>query len=252
MTDSDSSSIETLLAIMAKLRDPDGGCPWDLEQSFETIAPYTLEEAYEVDHAIRTGDMAGLCDELGDLLLQVVFHAQMAREAELFGFDDVSRGISEKLVRRHPHVFGDPNADGERTTFENPEDFSRFWEESKAKERAARAAAQAGREVDPFDGVPMALPALMRSVKLRKRARAIEPAPPGARGEALEDAVLEQAFRSAIERSQQQPREAALTLIGQWLYRCVDAARELGVDPEEALRNANATFEARCRKNGAP
>ncbi|MCP4039476.1 MAG: nucleoside triphosphate pyrophosphohydrolase [bacterium] len=253
MTHSDPTPIATLLAIMARLRDPDGGCPWDLEQSFETIAPYTLEEAYEVDHAIRTKDMEGLCDELGDLLLQVVFHAQMAKEAGLFAFDDVARAIGDKLVRRHPHVFGDPERGGELTEFERPEDFSRFWEESKAREREGRADSRAQAGVDPFEGIPIALPALMRAVKLRKRARRLDPSPAGANGASLADPVLEQAFRSTVDRAKQasESEHSGAALIGALLLRCVDAARVLGVDPEDALRRANAVFEAQCKEEAA-
>src|SRR5262249_42165494 len=140
--------IERLLDIMAKLRDPEGGCPWDLEQSFATIAPYTIEEAYEVDDAIRRQDWDGLRDELGDLLLQVVFHAQMAREIGRFDFADVARAIGDKLVRRHPHVFGD-------AVIETADAQTHAWEKQKADERAARG------ETSAMDGVPLALPALL-------------------------------------------------------------------------------------------
>src|SRR5262249_20228106 len=146
-------SIERLLEIMAKLRDPDGGCPWDLEQDFATIAPYTIEEAYEVDDAIRREDWDGLRDELGDLLLQVVFHAQMAREAGHFDFADVVRAICDKLVRRHPHVFGGAKVDTAHAQ-------TAAWEQQKADERAARG------ETSAMDGVPLALPALLRARKL--------------------------------------------------------------------------------------
>ncbi len=243
--------IEDLLAIMARLRDPDGGCPWDVEQTFETIAPYTLEEAYEVDHAIRIGDMAELCDELGDLLLQVVFHAQMAKEAGHFDFDAVASGIASKLVRRHPHVFGDPDRGGEVVEFDQPEDFSRFWEESKAKERAGKAEARGEAAHDPFDGVPIALPALSRAVKLKKRAKRIEGLPATTREAPLEDAGLEAALRKALDAVSEDTPEGdgrRSALIGSLLLRGVDAARALGVDPEAALRDANANFEARCRE----
>jgi ATP diphosphatase len=152
------SSVDRLVAIMAKLRDPDGGCPWDLEQDFASIAPYTLEEAYEVDDAIRRGDMKGLADELGDLLLQVVFHARMAEEAGHFRFEDVAAGICEKLVRRHPHVFGDAKV---ATSAEQTES----WEAIKAAERA-----EASAPADPLAEVPLALPALARAAKLQRRA----------------------------------------------------------------------------------
>src|SRR5258706_6695132 len=143
-------SVSRLLEIMAKLRDPNGGCPWDLEQDFASIAPYTIEEAYEVDDAIRRQDWDGLRDELGDLLLQVVFHAQMAREAGKFSFDDVVDAICDKLERRHPHVFGD-------AVIETAQAQTDAWEQQKAEERAARG------ETIAIDGIPLALPALLRA-----------------------------------------------------------------------------------------
>jgi ATP diphosphatase len=154
-------SVSRLLEIMARLRDPHGGCPWDLEQDFASVAPYTIEEAYEVDDAIRRKDWDGLRDELGDLLLQVVFHAQMAREAGRFDFDDVVRAICDKLERRHPHVFGD-------ATIESAQHQTDAWERQKADERAARG------ETHAMDGVPLALPALLRARKLISRARRAE------------------------------------------------------------------------------
>ena len=151
------SDAKRLLDIMSKLRDPDGGCPWDVEQTFETIAPYTIEEAYEVDDAIRRGDHGALRDELGDLLLQVVFHAQMAREAGHFDFGDVVDAICDKLVRRHPHVFGDASV-------ETAEAQTEAWEQQKAEERAQRG------ETSVADGLPLGLPALLRAGKLLRRA----------------------------------------------------------------------------------
>src|SRR4029453_14254920 len=149
-------SIERLLEIMARVRDPDGGCPWDLEQDFATIAPYTIEEAYEVASAIEAKDYAALKDELGDLLLQVVFHAQMASEAKLFGFEDVVRAICDKMIRRHPHVFA---AGGAKT----PDAVTVAWDEIKRRERAAKPASA----TSLLDDVPRALPALMRAIKLQ-------------------------------------------------------------------------------------
>src|SRR5215475_6530724 len=151
-----------LLAVMARLRNPDGGCPWDLEQDFRTIAPYTIEEAYEVADAIEHQDMASLQDELGDLLLQVVFHAQMAREAGSFAFDDVARAIAEKMIRRHPHVFG-------TVDIKTADAQTLAWEEHKQNERAAKAIAE-GRRPSVLDGVAVGLPALMRALKLQRRA----------------------------------------------------------------------------------
>ena len=165
-TDGAGSGIAALLAVMRRLRDRETGCPWDIVQTFETIAPYTIEEAYEVADAIRRGDLAGLADELGDLLFQVVFHAEMARERGAFDFDDVARGVTAKMHRRHPHVFGsDTQAD--------PDTLNRAWEQHKADERAAEAAeAAAERDTPPsaLDGVALALPALMRAQKLQRRA----------------------------------------------------------------------------------
>ena len=206
--------VSRLLEIMAKLRDRDGGCPWDLEQTFSTIAPYTIEEAYEVDDAIRRQDWDGLRDELGDLLLQVVFHAQMAREAGKFGFDDVVDSICEKLVRRHPHVFGD-------AVIEDADAQTRAWEQQKAGERAARG------ETSAMDGVPLALPALLRARKLIARAA-----------------------RAGITNLDDGPAQPVNEQwIGEQLFGLVSLAQRAGIDPEAALRDANAVFEARMRRN---
>jgi MazG family protein len=256
MPDSKPSPIQSLLEIMAKLRDPAVGCPWDVEQTFETIAPYTLEEAYEVDHAIRTQDMESLCDELGDLLLQVVFHAQMADEAGLFAFDDVASAICDKLVRRHPHVFGDPARRGERESPRTSEDQTRFWEDSKAQERAIRADAKQA-PTSPFDGIPRALPALARAAKLYKRASrlsaegsGVEPISEPDRGFDLAafDSALEVLVREAGQ-TQVGSEDSAKRLLGQVLSRCVEAARTLGVDPEAALSADNFAFESRVERD---
>jgi len=165
---SPTSGVDRLLTIMARLRDPDGGCPWDLEQNFASIAPYTIEEAYEVADAVERGDMDELRDELGDLLLQVVFHARMAEEAGDFRFDDVVTAICDKMVSRHPHVFGDAQVDGAAAQ-------TVAWEEMKAAERAKKAAGKAGgapqsTQESALDGVSLSLPALMRAIKLQNRA----------------------------------------------------------------------------------
>ena len=161
------AEIDRLLAIMARLRDPESGCPWDLQQSFETIAPYTIEEAYEVADAIARDDMEDLEGELGDLLLQVVYHAQLGQEYGLFRFEDIARSICEKLIRRHPHVFGD--AGGQPLAA-----VRRTWEETKAQEREEkrqrRGEAAAGQAADPFEDIPIALPALRRAGKILGRA----------------------------------------------------------------------------------
>jgi MazG family protein len=226
--------LRRLLDIMERLRDPEGGCPWDVAQDFASIAPYTIEEAYEVEDAIRRGDMDGLREELGDLLLQVVFHAQMAREAGHFAFDDVAATLCEKLVRRHPHVFGEAEvADAEAQT--------RAWEEHKAAERAERAAAQGAAPPSAFDDVALGLPALLRAQKLvRRAARAgleAETVIPG--GPAL---VAAQEQRLGVA-----PAGERAERLGDWLLAAVVLAARQGVEAEDALRAAAARFEARCR-----
>ncbi len=262
MSKSQISPIQTLLEIMARLRDPAEGCPWDVEQTFETIAPYTLEEAYEVDHAIRMGDMESLCDELGDLLLQVVFHAQMANEAGHFAFDDVADAICDKLIRRHPHIFAPPAPErgGERERPRTAQEQTSFWEESKAQERANRAQTRAGPS-DPFEGIPAALPALARAVKLQKRASRLSLPESAAQLEAQGESDFRfdvSGFESALDAligeslgtQDHDPGNGARArrLVGRLLIKCVDAARTLGVDPEDALRAANFDFEARVNR----
>ena len=224
--------IADLLALMARLRAP-GGCPWDREQNFATIAPYTIEEAYEVADAIERGDMAALKDELGDLLFQVVFHAQMADEAGDFRFSDVVDAIQDKMVRRHPHVFGDaaPRSSGEQV-----ED----WERIKARERAARPAPQG-----LLDDVPRTLPALPRAVKLTRRAATVgfdwpDLAQVFAK---LDEEVGE--LRQAIESKDSCEIESEL---GDVLFVLANLARKLGVDPESALNLTNKKFVTRFRK----
>jgi MazG family protein len=213
-------SSDRLVEIMAKLRDPEGGCPWDLEQDFASIAPYTLEEAYEVDDAIRRGDMAALRDELGDLLLQVVFHARMAEEAGHFRYADVVDAICDKLVRRHPHVFGDAKVESSAAQTES-------WERIKAAERA-----EAGRDADAFEEVPRALPALARAAKLQRRAA-----------------------REGLGAALPEPGDEKLDAValGDRLFALVALANREGLDPEQALRDANARFLARAKaaKGGA-
>lgn len=221
--DESLGSLRHLLDIMARLRDPDEGCPWDREQDFESIAPYTIEEAYEVDDAIRRGDMDDLQGELGDLLLQVVYHAQMASEAGAFDFEDVVRGISEKLVRRHPHVFGQARA-------ASPEEVRRSWEETKALERSERASRRALPD-DPFEGVPSALPALMRAAKLQGRVLA----------EFAETDARQALLRAVEDLPSSETREASAGL-GDVLFAAVAVARPLRVDPERALRDASDRF----------
>jgi ATP diphosphatase len=231
------SEIERLLEIMARLRDREEGCPWDLEQDFSTIAPHTIEEAYEVDDAIRRGDFEALRDELGDLLFQVAFHAQMAREEGLFGFEEVVSALCDKMVRRHPHVFGEEEV-------KSAEAQTRRWEEQKARERS-RSAAGSGDGDRALDGVAEALPALTRSAKLQRRAARV-----GfdwrETGEALEKLEEELGELRAEFRSGGSETRLAEEL-GDCLFALAGLARRLGIDPEAALRGANARFEGRFR-----
>ncbi len=219
-----SQEINRLLRIMARLRDPDRGCEWDVAQDFSTIAPYTIEEAYEVADAIERGDMDDLRGELGDLLLQVVFHARMAEEAGLFTFADVAKSISDKMETRHPHVFGD--AGGTMT--------SRHWEELKATEREQNGAQSA------LEGVAKALPALMRAEKLQKRAAMVGfdwPDLAGPRAKLEEE----------LDELAQAEEEDRLLEAGDVLFAAVNIIRHYGIDAERALRATNSKFERRFR-----
>jgi MazG family protein len=235
-------TIQQLLAIMARLRAPDGGCPWDVEQTFATIAPYTIEEAYEVADAIHRGDADALRDELGDLLFQVVFHARMAEEAGSFAFTDVVDSICNKMIRRHPHVFGEASiADAEAQT--------RAWERHKAAERAAAAPSTSGDDNPPasvLDDVPQALPALLRGHKLQRRATLIGFDWPNAAGalDKLDEELAE--LREAV--GEDASAEAIADEMGDVLFCCVNVARKLGLDAEEVMRRANRKFERRFRQ----
>lgn len=214
---------------MARLRDPQSGCPWDLEQDFASIAPYTIEEAYEVADAIDRGDFTALRDELGDLLLQVAFHARMAEEAGKFDFDAVAASIADKMVRRHPHVFGAADV-------ENADAQARAWEEHKLAER--RAAGEHG----VLDGVSLGLPALLRAWKLGQRASRVGfdwPQADGARRKVDEE--LAELERARLAGDPQAMAEE----VGDLLFAVSNYARKLGVNPEEALRAANAKFTRR-------
>jgi nucleoside triphosphate diphosphatase len=227
-----SRDIARLIEIMAALRTPGSGCPWDLEQNFQTIAPYTLEEAYEVADAIARGDLDHLKDELGDLLLQVVFHARMAQEQGLFAFEDVVEAITTKMVRRHPHVFAD--ADGKTA-----DAVKGLWERIKAQEKADQGeAAQTG----ALAGVPVALPALTRALKLQNKA--------GQVGFDWNDprAVLAKIREEADEIEaalDDMDRAHAATEVGDLLFAVVNLARHLDADPEGVLRGTNLKFERR-------
>jgi ATP diphosphatase len=233
-----ADAMPRLLAVMAQLRNPQGGCPWDLEQNFATIAPYTIEEAYEVADAIERRDMAALKDELGDLLLQVVFHAQMAREAGSFDFEAVAAAIAEKMIRRHPHVFGD-------VSIKTADAQTAAWEDHKEKERRAKASAE-GRAASVLDGVAAGLPALMRAVKLQRRAARV-----GFDWSSVADVFLkidEELVEIKSEISNAGAPERIHDEIGDLLFAVVNLARHLNVDPEASLRHANAKFERRFRQ----
>jgi ATP diphosphatase len=228
--------LDRLLAVMAWLRDRQHGCPWDIEQNFRTIAPYTIEEAYEVADAIERNDMVALKEELGDLLLQVVYHAQMASEAEAFGFDDVAATIADKMVDRHPHVFGDLKiADADAQTIS--------WEARKAAERAKKNGAK---PAGTLDGVARALPALMRAEKIQKRAarvgfdwKTIGP---------VIDKIEEELGELRRELSAGQTDQDRITdELGDVLFAVANLARHCRVDPEAALRSTNDKFERRFR-----
>ena len=238
-------TIGDLLRVMARLRDPESGCPWDREQSFATIAPYTIEEAYEVADAIARNDLDALKDELGDLLLQVVYHARMAEEDGRFAFGDVVDAIAAKMIRRHPHVFEDMSL---RDTFL----VSGTWERIKAEEKAERSGRDEAGSV--VDDVPVALPALTRAIKLQSRAARVgfdwpTLAPVLAK---IEEEIAE--LKSAIAGEKREKRETgapASTKVteefGDLLFVMANVARHLGIDPEASLRDANAKFMRRFR-----
>ncbi len=221
----DLRNIDTLLAIMKALRTPVTGCPWDLEQSFASIAPYTIEEAYEVADAVARNDMDDLCEELGDLLLQPVYHSQMASEFGHFTFADVIEAVCSKMIRRHPHVFGDaktrsaPLAKG-------------FWEDAKAKEKTDESRRRT------LDGVALGLPALLRAIKLQNKAAKVGFDWPHV------DLVFDK-FTEEISELKAAPPDKRQEELGDLLFVMANIARHYGIDPEAALRGANAKFERR-------
>ncbi|MCY4395743.1 MAG: nucleoside triphosphate pyrophosphohydrolase [Rhodospirillaceae bacterium] len=231
-----AAQIRRLLNIMAALRNPDGGCPWDLEQDFATIAPYTIEEAYEVADAIGRNDMADLQDELGDLLFQAVFHARMAEEAGAFDFADVARSIADKMERRHPHVFGE-----ERVA--SVEAQSAAWEEHKARERVEKSQ-QGGDSASVLDDVPAALPALLRAHKLGRRMARVGFDWPDALS--ITEKVTEE-LGELREEIRHGDESRAAEELGDLLFTVAQVGRRLGIDPEEALRRANRKVERRFR-----
>jgi len=217
--------IEKLIEIMAKLRHPEGGCPWDREQDFRSISPYTIEEAYEVDDAIRRGDMQALKQELGDLLFQVVYHARMAEECDEFNFADVAAAINRKMIRRHPHVFG-------TESISNAADQTKAWEEHKAKERNGGA----------LSDVPTGLPGLTRAVKLSKRAARV-----GFDWENAEDVrdKLTEEIEELDHELKAGEKNKIASELGDVLFALANLARHLDIDPEQALRDSNSKFEQR-------
>jgi MazG family protein len=242
--------IGRLLEIMAALRNPNGGCPWDLEQDFDSIRHYTIEEAYEVADAIERKDFNDLREELGDLLLQPVFHAQMAAEAGLFDFGDVVQAITEKLIRRHPHVFGEQaarDAGGAKAR----------WDDVKEDERAKKAAAKGAAAVSVLDDVAHTLPALSRAEKLTKRAAKVGFDWPSWKETMAKVREELDEVEETVTLSQEKARIGEE--IGDLLFAAVNLARQLDVDPEAALRDANAKFtrrfhhvETRAREDGVP
>jgi MazG family protein len=230
----EQSGIERLLEVMTRLRDPDGGCPWDLEQDFASIAPYTIEEAYEVADAIERRDFHDLEGELGDLLLQVVYHAQMAKEAGRFDFEAVAARIAEKMIRRHPHVFGEAEVESAAAQ-------TIAWEEAKAAERGQKEAGDASILAD----LPLGLPALTRSAKLQRRAARVgfdwaDLSPVLGK---LEEELAE--LRAELAAGA--PQERLADEMGDLLFAAANLARHLGIDGEMALRQANQKFERRFR-----
>lgn len=238
----DDRGVDRLLAVMAALRDPDSGCPWDLEQDFRTIAPHTIEEAYEVADAIEHGTEAEIRDEVGDLLFQVVYYTQMARERGWWDFDAVAQATADKMIARHPHVFG---ADQVETAAEMTE----RWEARKAEERATKAAAN-GRTPSILDGIAAGLPSVTRALKLQRRAARVgfdwaEPAP-------ILDKIVEEVSELRHElvdagTPNASRRDRLEDEVGDILFAVVNLARRLEIDPDQALRRTNAKFDRRFR-----
>ncbi|MCC9000929.1 MAG: nucleoside triphosphate pyrophosphohydrolase [Candidatus Contendobacter sp.] len=232
MADLALSPVDALLAVMARLRDPDNGCPWDREQTYSTIVPHTIEEAYEVADAIAREDWPELQAELGDLLFQVVFYAQIAREEGRFDFDDVARGIVEKMTRRHPHVFADER-------YATAAEQTAAWEQIKAAEKPAQPAGV-------LDGIPLALPALTRAVKLQNKAARV-----GFDWGAVDPVLAkieEEIAEIRHEIASAAPSERLADELGDVLFACANLARHLQIDPEAAVRGTNAKFERRFRR----
>lgn len=240
------SNINRLLTIMSRLRDPESGCPWDQAQTYKTIVPHTLEEAYEVADTIEQGDFDGLCDELGDLLFQIVFYAQLASEDSRFDFSDVVKAISDKLERRHPHVFAD--AHFAKAHFDSEQEQTRYWETLKQQERKAKANPKIGSDPETdsptsqLDGIARSLPALSLARKIQSRAAQVGFDWPEVSGvfEKLQEEIceLQAAWKDESARADE---------MGDLLFTCVNLSRHANVDPEQALRQANCKFEHRFR-----
>lgn len=233
--DKSKAPILQLLEVMAKLRDPNGGCPWDLEQNFATIAPYTIEEAYEVADAIDRGDYDDIKEELGDLLLQVVFHAQMAKEENLFNFDDVAQAITDKMIFRHPHVFEDDHADNAAHVVEK-------WEQRKEMEKAKKKAKQNNDSV--LDDIPANLPAIIRAHKIQKKA-----VKEGFEWNNVFDVFskVDEELAELKEAIESGDQDHILEEYGDVLFTVTNIGRKLGIDSEHALRKTNQKFEKRFR-----
>ena len=232
-------SIDKLLQIMSQLRHPEDGCPWDVEQNFESIAPYTIEEAYEVQEAVTNGDYENLKEELGDLLLQVVFHSQIAKEAELFAFDEVVDSICRKMIDRHPHVFGDAK-------IKNADEQLSSWEYLKAKERQ-KSLKNSSIEGSALDGVSLAYPALLRAQKLQKRAARVgfDWEDVGTVLDKLDEEVIE--LKEVLTSTNGSGSVRVEEELGDILFTCVNIARHMKVDPETALYKANRKFFKRFK-----
>ena len=227
--------MDRLVEIMATLRNPNGGCPWDVEQTFATIAPHTIEEAYEVADAIEQNDMDSLKDELGDLLFQSVFHAQMAKELNEFSFDDVVNGVIDKMIRRHPHVFGDQS-------IKTADEQTVSWEDIKATERATNLGAA---DESALAGLTNGLPALIRAEKLQKRAARVGFDWPEVAS--VFDKLREETSELQVEIDTDGGEARLTDELGDLLFVCVNLARKLNIDAETALRGANSKFETRFR-----
>lgn len=232
-----SASLDRLVTVMARLRDPQKGCPWDLEQNFSTIAPYTLEETYEVVEAIESNNPKAISEELGDLLFQVVFHAQMGRELGIFDLDSIATAVADKMVERHPHVFGERDAKTASDVLSN-------WETDKAKKREATAKLE-NRSLSALDGVSTALPATTRAIKLQNRAARV--GFDWAEARDILAKIREEADELEAEMKIEKNQDSLEDECGDLFFALINLARRLKVDPETALRRTNRKFERRFR-----